>query len=391
MSTVCIIRHREYGELGLRREAEALRDAGHEVHVICLRDADAPRTREVDGVRLHALPLSRRRGSTLRYVFDYVAFFVATTVLLGVLQRKRRFEVVQINTMPDFLVFCAFPAKLMGAKVIAFMKEPTPELGEMKYGPGVWTRLMRMVEQAVLRFSDLAITVTEELKQTYVRRGADPDKIRVVLNGPGAAQFSTGRDGRDGVPAPDKDDGSFTLFCHGAIEERYGHDTILKAVARAREELPGLRFRVTGEGPRLEHLRELTEQLGLQDNVDLLGWVSIDELTDELRRADVGIVAQRSSPYSNLVHTNKMYEYILFGKPVIATRLDSVSAYFPPDSLHYVEPDDVESMATAILELSRDPELREQLVRNARALYEEYGWERQSRLLLDAHHDVMAS
>jgi glycosyltransferase involved in cell wall biosynthesis len=397
MSRLCIVRHREYGELALRREAEALRDAGHEVHVICLREAGSERTGEVDGVRVHALPLSRVRGSKLRYVGDYLAFFVLTAVLLAVFQRRYRFAVVQVNTMPDFLVLCSFPAKLMGAKVIAFMKEPTPELGEMKLGPGPWPWLLIRIEQAVLRYADLGITVTEELKQTFVRRGADPDRIRVVLNGPGAAQFpALSASGPDDAPdgggtAGGSTEDSFTLLCHGAVEDRYGHDIVLRAVARARTELPGLRFRVTGEGPRLEELRELTRQLGLEEHVELLGWVSLEDLSEELRSADVGVVAQRSSPYSNLVHTNKMYEYILFGKPVIATRLDSISSYFPPDSIRYVEPDDVESMAEAIVELARRPERRDELVRNSRALYEEYRWERQAELLVAAHRELAAS
>jgi glycosyltransferase involved in cell wall biosynthesis len=415
MTKVCIIRHRDYGELGLRREAEALRDDGHEVHVICMREPGAGAPGVVDGVHVHALALSRRRGSTLRYVVDYLAFLVATTVLLTLLHLRGRFSVVQVNTMPDFLVACTVPVKLLGAKVIVFMKEPTPELGEMKYGPGKWPRVLQMIEQAAIRYSDLVLTVTEELKQTYVRRGADPDKIRVVLNGPGAAQLTppeavgpvAASDGENppdipGQPIAQADEGSglpdghtdrdtFTLLCHGAVEERYGHDTILRAVALARHELPGLRFRVTGEGARFAELRRLTRQLGLEQHVDLLGWVSLEELTHELAGADVGIVAQRSSPYSNLVHTNKMYEYILFGKPVIATRLESVSAYFPPDSICYVEPDDAESMAAAIVELARNPDLRERFVRNSRALYEEYGWDRQAELFLDAHRAVMSS
>jgi glycosyltransferase involved in cell wall biosynthesis len=392
MSRVCIVRHREYGELALRREAESLRDAGHEVHVICLRQTGSARTDEIDGVRLHALPLSRVRGSKLRYVVDYLAFFLATIALMAVLQRRYRFGVVQVNTMPDFLVLCSWPAKLMGAKVIAFMKEPTPELGEMKLGPGPWPRVLVWIEQAVLRYADLSITVTEDLKQAYVRRGADADRIRVVLNGPGAAQFPGAATDPGVVPGREPGgDGSFTLLCHGAVEDRYGHDVVLRAVARARTELPGLRFRVTGEGPRLEGLRELTRQLDLEDHVELLGWVSLEDLSEELRSADVGVVAQRSSPYSNLVHTNKMYEYILFGKPVIATRLDSISSYFPPDSIRYVEPDDVESMAEAIIELARRPERREELVRNARALYEEYRWERQAELLIAAHDELVAS
>ena len=53
--------------------------------------------------------------------------------------------------------------------------------------------------------------------------------------------------------------GHFTLVSHGTIEERYGLDTAVEAVARLRPEIPALRLRIYGEGsdkarlvPRIE-------------------------------------------------------------------------------------------------------------------------------------------
>ena len=56
--------------------------------------------------------------------------------------------------------------------------------------------------------------------------------------------------------------------------------------------------------------------------------VSRARLMDILSSADVGIVAQKASPYSHLVHTNKMVDYWIFGLPVIASRLKAVSATY---------------------------------------------------------------
>lgn len=381
---VCLIRHREYRELPTRREADALAGAGFQVHVICLADPEGgPVDVGRSGIRLHTVPLRRARGSDARYLADYLAFFLAASALVTWLHLRFRFRVIQVSSMPDFLVFATVVPKAMGARVIAFLKEPTPELGEMRFGPGWWPKLFVRVEQLAIRYADLTYTVTEQLKAAYVERGANPSKIRVVLNGPAPDAFP--RSNGNGAPSGRRGDADtagatrdFTLLCHGVIEERYGHETILRAVALAREKVPNLRFRITGDGTHTSRLRELIDELGLRDNVDFLGWVPLEQLTDELRRADVGIVAQLSSPYSNLVHTNKMYDYILFGKPVIATRLDSVSAYFGPESLYYVESGDHVGLARAIVELYRDPARREELVENAQRLYDRYGWPEQA-------------
>jgi len=381
-SNVCIIRQRGYGELALQREADELAAAGAEVHVICMAEAGKPRRERRGTIHIHRLPVSRVRGSKVRYLLDYALFFLLAGIEVTRLQRRHRFPVIQVNTMPDFLVFCTAVARRMGARIVVFMKEPTPELGEMLLGSGRWPRMLIRIEQAALAWADAAITVTEDLKQTYVERGADPDKIHVVLNGPPANAFPP----LTVVPTPDPD--HFTLLYHGAVEERYGHDTIVRAVALTRDELPQLRFRFTGVGPEVDDLLELANELGVADRVECLGWLEIDELAQALAEADVGVVAQLRSPYSDLVHTNKMYEYMIFEKPVIAGRLRSVSRYFDDRCLHYFEPGDPESLAAAILEVASNSDRRTHLVAAASERLADYRWERQAEEYLRVFRDL---
>ncbi|MFT4514937.1 MAG: hypothetical protein ACI89X_002537 [Planctomycetota bacterium] len=47
---------------------------GHLVDVLSLRAPDKPKREQIRGVELHRLPLSRRRGGTLRYLFEYLWF-----------------------------------------------------------------------------------------------------------------------------------------------------------------------------------------------------------------------------------------------------------------------------------------------------------------------------
>src|SRR3954449_13275027 len=225
---ICIVRQRDYYELALRREAEALHEAGYEVDVVCLRDVGRPAVEVDNGVTLYRLPLRRRRGGPLSYLVDYFSFFVAATITVARLHLRHRYRAVQGNTMPDVIVFTALVPRLLGAKAVAFMKEPTPELGETKYGSARVARILRVVERAAIRFSHLAFTVTEDLKETQVARGSDPDKIVVVLNGPDGRHILEHR-----IEAA-ADPSGFTAICHGLVDERYGHDTMVRAVKLAR-------------------------------------------------------------------------------------------------------------------------------------------------------------
>jgi glycosyltransferase involved in cell wall biosynthesis len=382
--SVCFIRQSIYPyELSFRREVETLQRAGFETHVICLSSKHHDQEEVIEGVYVHRLPLNRKKSSMSRYIYDYLSFTVLAALKVARLHLKHRFSAIQINTMPDFLVFASLIPKLLGVKVVAMMQEPVPELWATLRGTPP-SKALTWAEQSALAYADAALTVTQQLKDVYVSRGAKADKIGVILNVPDARFLEYSQNGS--FPHWNE---NFTLICHGAIEFRYGQDTMLEAMALLKSELPDLRLHILGAGSYVEEFKALIKKLKLEEQVNFLGWVSHEEMLRQLRAADVGIVAQKSSPYSNLVHTNKMYEYIALGKPVLASRLKSVEAYFGDDALCYFEPGNPESLAQKIVELYYDPARRESLVKNARRLYDQYQWDRQKKFYLSVYERLL--
>jgi hypothetical protein len=178
--SVCIVRHGFYpAELNLKREAEALLEDGYNVHVICLRkDGEAARE-TVEGVQVRRLPVGHRRGRIGRYLFEYNAFFVLASLELLRLHARCRLRAVQINTMPDYLVFTALLPRLTGAKVVLHMHEPMPELFGTLF-PGRRHRhlvgAIRLAERLSLAYADHVLTVTREMRENFARRGRTPPR-----------------------------------------------------------------------------------------------------------------------------------------------------------------------------------------------------------------------
>jgi glycosyltransferase involved in cell wall biosynthesis len=286
--------------------------------------------------------------------------------------------------MPDFLVFAAAVPKLLGSRIVLYLNEPMPELAETIYGKSRVTRALGRIEQAALRFSDHAFTVTSQLKQRYVERGARPDRISVVLNGADPALRIS-----DWSPPADLPKAGFTVICHGAVEDRYGQDTIVEATRLLRNELPDLRVVFTGRGSCVDELLERIRSLGLEDVVSFEGWVSNDRLNDLLFSADAGIVAQKASPYSHLVHTNKMVDYWIFGLPVIASRLHAVNELYDDSVLEYFEPGDAADLARAIRRLHDNPIRRAQLARNGKLAQKQNGWGVQRQTYLGVYDELV--
>lgn len=381
---VCILRQYVYPqEQSLRREALALSGAGFEVEVLCGRWPGQKTQEIVDGIRVYRIAGMGDKGGILNYVVKYLRFSILATIKLTVRHLQSPFALVQVNTMPDFLVFATIVTRLLGARVGLMMYEPMPELWASLHGNSWMVKLLQIVQQQAIRYADVVFAVTEQQREKLVSGGGNAGKIEVILNSPDTG-FLEPFSHLATLPQ-----GRFTLICHGAIEERYGHDTMLDAVQRVKGEIPGLRLRIMGRGTYADRLQAKIEAAGLSTHVQYLGWVSVEQMAQEIASADVGIVAQESSPYSNLVHTGKMYDYLAFGKPVIASRLDSVRAYFGEDALRYFEPNDSESLAEAILDLYRHPEKRRALVENSQKLYGQFNWEQQQKVYLAAYHRLL--
>lgn len=380
----CILCQNDHYDPSEQREAEALAQAGFDVEVICMRDVDAPRRAVVNGVKITRLPVSRRGASMSGKALGYGCFFLLAAGALAIRHLRRPYAVVQVNSMPDFLVFAALVPKLLGSKVVAYMQEPTPELATTVFGPTLLTGVLARIEQRAIRFADHTVTVTDQLRTRYVERGAAADRITVVLNGadPGTMLLDSSR-------PPARNKSGFQVVCHGTIEDRYGQDIIIDAARLLRAEMPDLRVVLTGCGSGIEQLIRTIADYGLHDMVRFEGWVSLARLNEILYSADIGVVAQKASPYSHLVHTNKMVDYWIFGLPVIASRLKAVSELYDDHFIEYFEPGNAAALAAAIRRLRADPSRRAELAQNGRLAQLSNGWATQRGSYLGVFDDLL--
>jgi glycosyltransferase involved in cell wall biosynthesis len=74
---------------------------------------------------------------------------------------------------------------------------------------------------------------------------------------------------------------AFTLFHAGRIEKEKGLQFLFEALAQ----VPGIRFRIAGEGGFKASLQELANRLGIADRIDWLGKLSRESVLQECRDA----------------------------------------------------------------------------------------------------------
>ena len=362
----------------VRREALALASADHEVDVICMRRAGEPRRERHGKINILRLPVRRRRGGLVQQLWEYLSFGMLAGLVVGARSLRGRYDLIQVNTSPDWLVLSALPAKLLRTPVLVDLEECMPEFFETRFGtdgqhPGA--RVMRLFERLAVLMADAAFTPTEQMRQAFISRGAPPKKIDVVLNSSDETAFDPGRYGRQSAGR-----NGFTLISHGTIEERYGLDTAIRAVSLLRDELPDLHLQIFGEGSYRDSLRSLVSGLGLEHLVSFSdGFVPLEELVAALAAADAGLVATKRDRFRDLVHCEKMYDFIAMGLPVICSRTPSVLAYFPEDCFSYFDGGDEVDLARAIRSLHDHPRERQRLVARATVAIEPFRWQRVSK------------
>ena len=390
MARICLIRQGHYPQdPRLQKEIRALVEAGHEIDMICSGSSGEAPSERVDGVSVHRLPISRRRGSALRYVLQYAAFVAAAAVLAAKLAIRRRYDIVQVNTAPDALVFAAAVPRLLGARVLLNLLECMPEFLAMKYRlssghPAV--RLMALVERASIAFADRAFTCNSLMRDTFVARGAPADKIAVVMLSADETIFDAARQRNEQRRADE-----FVVIYTGTLEESLGPDTVVRAVGLLKDDVPNLRLRIFGNGTMRPVLERMIADLGLEGRVEMSrGFAPIPELVAAVASADVGVVPTKRNAYRDLTHSTKMFDLIAMRKPVIVARTRSVEAYFDDSCVRSFESANEHDLARAIRELHDDPVLRERLVCRATEVSEPYRWVHQRARYLEMVRELAA-
>jgi glycogen(starch) synthase len=198
------------------------------------------------------------------------------------------------------------------------------------------------------------------------------ERIRIVGNGIDdseearrAAQRSRG-------------DGPLLVLYSGRLVERKGIQDLLAAIPAVLEQAPDTRFVLAG-GPPGYGGEELARQwlppecLPYADRIHFTGWLTMQEIEEWYRRADIQVIPSRYEPFGMVV-----LEGMLHGLPIIATRVGGPTAILEDGRTGLlVPPFHPEALAGALRRLVEDRELRLRLgAAAAAAVREMWLWPR---------------
>jgi glycosyltransferase involved in cell wall biosynthesis len=376
VSRVAIVVHALYpGDPRVRRQSDALTDVGHEVDVFALRQPGEASDEANGAERIVRLPLNRLFTGFAGHLAEYAAFTAMAAWRLAREHRRRRYDLVQVATVPDFLGFAAVPEKLAGVPLLLDLHEDMPEFFRDRFTSPMLRPLMPVVDgvtRAAAAVADELITVHEPLRRLSIARGVAPDKIDVVMNSADQRLFDPSRHPR----RPFMDDGTLRLIHHSNLQRIYGLDVAIRGLATLPAALPW-RLDVYGDGPWRAPIEAAIAESGTAHRVTLHGRVLIDELPALLAGADIGLVPSLPEPYLQYSLSTKLLEYAAMGVPTIASDLATVRHHFTDAALRLVPGGDPAALARAVTELAADPDGAASMGRAAQREAAAYDWEHQ--------------
>ncbi len=353
------------------RYAETLVREGHDVEVFALGHEGSPRVEVLRGVKVYRLQgRLKDEKSAFSFASRILAFFLRSLFQVSKSDLKRKYDLVHVHSVPDFLVFVALLPRLRGTPVILDIHDILPEFFASKFTAGRQSGLFQVMvglERASTRFANHVIIANDIWRERLISRGLSPKKCTVVLNAPDRSIFRRSDKGTSGG-------GKFLLLYPGSLHHHQGIDIAIRAFHKICGELPQAEFHIYGSGPAKEELLALIRQLGIESQVKMPPPRPLKEIAHIMETADLGVVPKRNDSFGNEAFSTKIFEFMAMGVPVIVSETQVDRYYFDDSVVRFFRSGDEDDLARCMLDLIQHPEKRRALTENATGFIAKNDW-----------------
>jgi glycosyltransferase involved in cell wall biosynthesis len=329
----------------IQRQARALAERGDRVDCVCLNDDEEIPVRS-GRIVLHRASAGKPRGGAGAYLSGNARFLAGAARKVSELDREEPFDLVEIHNMPDALVFAAWRPKLRGVPLVLNFHDTFPELFATLFDRSPrhpLVRLVRIEERISAALADGLIFVTPEARELLAERKVTAPRTQIVMNTPDERVFGERR-----VASPPPSDRELRVVYHGGLADRFGVETLVRAVSMLRGRGTPVSLDVYGADAEAAARLAAFAAEHAPGGVHVAAQPTpVEEIPARLEAADLGVVPTLRDDFTEMLLPVKLLEYVHMGLPVVASRLPVIERYFGDDVL-LAEPGDPASFAAAI-------------------------------------------
>ncbi len=221
------------------------------------------------------------------------------------------------------------------------------------------------------------IAVSNAARDTAIRHF--DGEYEIVPNGVDVGRFSSAE------PIEELRDGSLNILFVGRMEPRKGAKHLLRAMPRICEEIPGCRLVVVGGGPLASHYGKYVPE-SCSGRIMFTGHVSNEMLARHYATADVFCSPATGGESFGIV----LLEAMASSSAIVASNITGYNDVVDDGRTGIlVAPASPEAIASAVIRVAREPELKARIVGAARAEVERYAWDRVTKDILRVYEDAI--
>ena len=315
-------------------------------------------------------------------------YFHFWTSYLNSILKREQFDIIHIHDLPLAKIGYNLSLKY-NLRFVLDLHENYPYL--LKEARHINTPLGRLFfslpqwlnyEKQMLQKADVIISVIEEQKQRFTSIGGDEKRTFVVPNTPIVEEIK--------VNSIVKSEAKTTFIYAGNIDQSRGLELAMEAFKEVTKRHKGIKLQIIGDGKILPELKLYVEKERLDRFVEFLGWKPYSKMMEYISMADIALLPQLKSVNSDFGIPNKLFQYMLSGKPVIASNCSAVSRIVKEthSGLIFRNQDKTELIKAIEVAIQNRAMMMEMGASGRKWVLEKYNWDLAAQELLKAYNSL---
>ncbi len=304
----------------------SLSNYGYGVHIAARNLKKRPVYENLDGIHIHRI--RTWSSEKLNYFLSFPAFFspIWKSFLDNIIIRHA-IDLIIVRDLP-MSIAGIWAGKRHGIPVIFDMAEDYVAMiwdiwrARKFQGLNLIVRnpyLAKLVEKYTFKNVDHVLVVVEEAKAVVVAGGGDAQRTTIIGNTPSHDLFCDHSGIKNSTDIVAHINNHFSVIYTGGVQMGRGLQTVIDAIPDLIDEIPDFLFVIVGSGYAVHRLKDRMTSLGVDKYVLWVGWVEHDEMYNYINASKVGIIPHLVTEHVNTTIPNKIFDYMGFGLPVVAT------------------------------------------------------------------------
>jgi colanic acid/amylovoran biosynthesis glycosyltransferase len=237
----------------------------------------------------------------------------------------------------------------------------------------------------LFRHGDFYTANTSFTAHRAVTLGCPSDRIEILPVGVDISKYTF-------KPRQIPSDKPINVITVARLAEEKGVEYSIGAIAKVLKRYPNIKYQIIGDGYLRESIKKLVADLGIANNVELLGWKTVEELADTYSNAHLFLLSSVTGSAGDREGQGiVLQEAQAVGLPVLSTRVGGIPEGIIDGKSGFLVPErDIHALADKLIYLIENPNLWPEMGRIGRRYVENrYNSEILNNRLVDIYRQLL--